>query len=318
MADRISQIVPESLLTGTPKARISQIAPESLLTGTPKARLSQEVIESFLTATPKARVSQVCIEVLVPNTAAPASAIISQVAIETALISHSFARLCQIVIECLVPNIEVTMPPVYPTLPGLGFSVLWEPQFSNMPTAKSASGAELDLALAANPLHMFTLTYNFLRDRLGNLEFKTLMGFFLALNGNVGRFLFKNPDDCSVTQQAIGTTDGVAHTWQLVRTFGDANNSGTEPVGYVDLTQPFNVYFDGILQTPDTYTVAQTAPVNQELVFVGTPAAGHVITVDMTYFYYCKFSTANLSFEKFMHQLWSVKKVEIQSNRAGT
>lgn len=318
MADRISQIVPESLVTGKPKARISQIVPESLLTGTPKARISQEAIEVALTGTPKARISQVCVEVLVPNVGPPAAARISQVAIESALSAHSFARFAQIVIECLVPNIEVTMPPIYPTLPGLGYSVLWEPQFSNMPTAKSASGAELDLAIAANPLHMFTLTYNFLRDRFGNTEFKTLMGFFLALNGNVGRFLFKNPDDYQVQQQAIGTTDGSTHVWQLVRTYGDGNNSGTEPVGYVDLTQPFNVYLNGVLQPADTYSVAQTAPVNQELVFVGVPSSGQTITVDMNYFYYCKMSTPNMSFEKFMNQLWTLKKIELQSNRAGT
>ena len=302
MADRISQIVPESLLTGTPKARISQIAPESLVTGTPKARISQ-----------------IAVEVLISNTVvAPANARISQIVVESSVIAKAFARLCQIVVECLVPNIEVKMPSVYPTLPGLGYSVLWEPQFSNMPTAKSASGAELDLALAAAPLHMFTLTYNFLRDSIGNTEFKTLMGFFLSLNGNVGRFLFKNPDDYKVKQQLIGTTDGTTHVWQLVRTFGDADNSGTEPVGYVDLTQPFNMYLNGVLQPADSYSVAQTAPVNQMLVFNGTPTTGKIITVDMNYFYYCKFSTPNLSFEKFMNQLWTIKKVELQSNRAGT
>ena len=298
--------------------RISQITPEVLGTGSPNARVSQEVVEVHGEGSPNARLSQIAVEVLVPIATVPANARLSQIVVENQVLGYAYARLSQIVIECLVPNIEVTMPAVYPTLPGLAYSVLWEPQFSNMPTAKSASGAELDLGLASTPLHLFTLTYNFLRDRFGETEFKALMGFFLAAGGNLGRFLFKNPDDCCVKQQFIATTDGSAHTWQLVRTFGDGLNSATEPVGYVDLTQPFNVYLDGVLQPADTYSVATTAPVNQVLDFNGTPSAGQKITVDMTYFYYCKFSTANLSFEKFMNQLWQLKKIELQSNRAGT
>jgi hypothetical protein len=89
-------------------------------------------------------------------------------------------------------------------------------------------------------------------------------------------------------------------------------------VGYVDLTQPLNVYLDGVLQPADSYSIATTQPVNQLLVFNGTPANNQVITADFNYFYYCKFSDTSLSFEQFMHQLWSLKKLVLQSCRAGT
>jgi hypothetical protein len=53
---------------------------------------------------------------------------------------------------------------VYPTLRGLDIEVDWEPRFFNIKTQIAASGAKIDLPLAANPLHSFTLRYNFLRD----------------------------------------------------------------------------------------------------------------------------------------------------------
>ncbi len=188
-----------------------------------------------------------------------------------------------------------------------------------MPTAKAASGAEIDLSISAFPLHQFELTYDYLPDQFTkSRDFKTLLGFFLRLQGNAGRFLFKNPDDHNVTNQFIATTDGVAHLWTLNRTFGDGDNAGTEPIGYVDQTQPFNLYLNGVLQPASTYTVLTTSPVNQQVQFVGTPTAGQAITVDMEYFYYCKFADTMLTFEKFLDRLWTIKKVTLQSNRAGT
>jgi hypothetical protein len=139
------------------------------------------------------------------------------------------------------------------------------------------------------------------------------------MRGAFGRFLFKNPDDNSVVSQSVGTTDGLAFVFgPLSRTYGVGDNSGTEPVGYVDLTQPFNVYLDGVLQDHTTYEVLTVDPVSQQLKFFATPSAGKVITVDMSYFYYCKFVDSTLDFSKFMDRLWSLQKVSIKSCRAGT
>lgn len=298
MVGRISQEVVEAEVVATPKARISQEVVEVEAVGTPKARVSQEIVEAEAVGTPKARVSQEVVEVEV--------------------VATPHARVSQIIVEALIANLEVDMPPVYPTLIGLGYSVIWRPQFYNMPTAKAASGAEIDLAISANPLHQFELTYDFLRDKFGTTELRSLLGFFLRMQGNFGRFLFKNPDDFQVTNQFVATTDGVNHLWTLPRTFGDDANSGTEPVGYVDLTQQFNLYLNGVLQAASTYSVLTTSPVNQQVSFNGTPGAGQAITVDMNYFYYCKFADPTMDLEKFLDRIWLAKKVLIQSNRAGT
>ena len=108
--------------------RISQITPEVLGTGSPNARVSQEVVEVHGEGSPNARLSQIAVEVLVPIATVPANARLSQIVVENQVLGYAYARLSQIVIECLVPNIEVTMPAVYPTLPGLAYSVfvVWQ------------------------------------------------------------------------------------------------------------------------------------------------------------------------------------------------
>ncbi len=217
--------------------------------------------------------------------------------------------------------------PIYPdrsVLPGLGYSVKWSPVFFNMPTQTTASGADIDLALAQYPLHDFELTYEFLHDwshrsLAESREFRTLMGFHLMLGGTAGRFLFKNDDDCSVTQQYIGTGDGVTSTFVLQRTFGAGGYSGTEPVGFVDLTQPFNVYLNTSADALGTgeYYVDTSSPVDQLLVFSTPPSLGQKVAVDMSYLYYCKLGANSLTFEKFMDRLWLLNKIQLHSCRPG-
>lgn len=284
MAERVSQIVAELFAAGVPITRISQIVAEIQGSDVPLTHVSQIIQEIFLAVAPSTHVSQ-------------------------------------IIVEMLIPNIEVFMPLVYPTLPGLGYSVHWKPKAFNMPTTTMETGARLDLGWSDTPLDDFELTYDFLRDRgfsYGSTEFRTMMGFWRALNGNLGRFLFSNPYDNSVTRQLIGTTDGIGHTFQLVRTFGIGEYICTEPVGYVDVTSPFNVYLNDTLQPPSTYTVDTTSPVNQILDFSGTPAASQNVYVDMSYFYYCSFTEDTIDFENFMNRLWAIKKVQFSSNRANT
>ena len=217
--------------------------------------------------------------------------------------------------------------PVYPgrhLIKGLTYSSKWSPSFFNQ-TAVTATGAEYDLAVAQYPLHDFELQYRFLRDGRGwggslqALEFRTMMGFYLAMSGSLGRFLFLNHDDHQVFQQKIGTGDGVTTTFTLIRSFGANGFFGAEPVGQVDLGQLFNAYLAGSSTpvNPSAYTVSTAMPCANTITFAVPPAAGAAVAVDMSYFYYCKLASNANTFEKFMNRIWALGKVQLHSCRPG-
>lgn len=222
--------------------------------------------------------------------------------------------------------------PIYPPrdlLPGLTYGSKWSPLFVNMPTATTASGADIDLGLAEYPLHDFELTYELLRDGRGwgnghalpTLEFRTMMGFHLQIAGTLGRFLFRNVDDHQVWQNVIGVGDGATTTFTLTRTFGANGFFATEPVGQVELggRAPFNAYLGGSATpvNPTLYSVSTANPLMNTITFATAPAGGQSISVDMSYFYYCKLAQNNNTFEKFMERLWALNKVSLHSCRPG-
>jgi hypothetical protein len=212
------------------------------------------------------------------------------------------------------------MPPVYPTLPGLDIKVLWRPKTYNFAPQIHTSGREFIVGASQYPLHEFELVYNMLRNRPTEIEFRTFMGFYLLVGGTLGGFLFKNPYDNAVQAQSFITTDGVNSQFgPMVRTYGASGNTGTEPVGYIDTTQPFNLYVDGALVSPTDatwgFTLVQAQPVNIQLKFNNTPAANHVITYDASYFYYVRFQDDTLEFEQVVYNVFQAKKVTLVSKR---
>ncbi len=220
------------------------------------------------------------------------------------------------------------MPPIYPDgalIRGLTYSQKWSPRFYNL-TATTATGADIDVGLAQYPLHDFELTYEFLRDGARGsvlaretLEFRTMLGFHLAMGGTLGRFLYRNVDDRRVTQQQIGVGDGATTTFTLIRTLGANGYGASEPVGQVDESEPFNVYLGDSATPvdPSLYTLSTVSPVANTVTFVTAPAAGQSIRVDMSYFYYCKLAKNSNTFEKFMDRLWTLNKVTLHSCRPG-
>jgi hypothetical protein len=218
--------------------------------------------------------------------------------------------------------------PVYPgasLLRGLGYSSKWTPEFF-VQSAKSATGAEIDLLIAQYPLHSFELTYRFLRDgvawrdSLSALEFRTMMGFFLSMQGTAGRCLYRNPDDYQVFQNQIGTGDGSTRTFTLTRSYGANGYTASEPIGQVIPGELFNVYLAGSSTpvNPTLYTLSTTNPVANTITFTSAPAVGQAITVDMSYYYYCKLADTAVTFEKFMARLWALNKVQLRSCRPNT
>ena len=205
------------------------------------------------------------------------------------------------------------MTAIFPTLPGLGWSVTKAPRFATR-IQRAVSGRELRVLDQPYPIWTWTLTYTLLRDSrdvrgvgglgVGYDELRTLAGFFLQQQGALTSFLFADPTDDSITGQVIGTGDASAAAFQLVRGMGDF----AEPINAPDAVSA--IYFNGVRQDQAGYTVD---PATGLVTFVTPPPAGQIITADFTYYFRVRFADDTAEFENFMYQLWQLKQVKLQS-----
>ncbi|HEY1615128.1 MAG TPA: DUF2460 domain-containing protein [Rhizomicrobium sp.] len=217
----------------------------------------------------------------------------------------------------------------YPrNLPGLSYAKVRRPQHA-VSVQSHQSGGEVRMSYWSEPLWQWDLTYELLRDgrRDGRDwdELRQIQGLFLACTGSLAGFQFHDDDDWRVFRQPVATTVSGVASYDLVRSIG-ANDPalglfGTGHIGCVDTLQPFRLYVDGsttpvaISDPVFGFSVSTATPVKQQLMFNASPPAGHVLSVDMSYFHYVRFQANSLDFEKFMHQLWTLNKVTLQSLR---
>ena len=211
------------------------------------------------------------------------------------------------------------MTAIFPTLPGLGWSVSKAPRFATR-IQRAISGRELRVLDQPNPTWSWTLTYAMLRDEhdnrgasgpgIGYDELRTLMGFFLQQQGAFQPFLYDDPTDDRALAQAIGTGDGGTTVFQLVRTMGmSLPGSGfAEPITAPNVLSA--IYFDGVVQSPSGYSLAPTTGL---VTFTNPPPSGQIVTADFTYYFLVRFADDGADFENFLYQLWALKQVKFQS-----
>lgn len=196
---------------------------------------------------------------------------------------------------------------VFPSLPGLGFTWIRRPVWSTL-KQRSVSGKRSALALWSYPLYEWELTYEFIRSSAGFPEWQQLQAFFNARSGAFDTFLLTDPDDNSVTDQAIGTGDGVVTDFQLVRTLGGY----VEPILAPNLIT--NIKAAGVTVNPADYTVNNWGTTTPGLVvFDSPPANGAALTATYSYYFPVEFVDDSLDFEKFMNQLWELQGVNLRS-----
>jgi uncharacterized protein (TIGR02217 family) len=202
---------------------------------------------------------------------------------------------------------------IFPTLPGLAWSVTKSPTFQTR-IQRAVSGRELRALDYPYPLWQFALVYDFLRDdpAAGYDELRTLVGFFMMCQGAFGSFLFEDPSDREAVGQPIGVGNASGAAFQLQRTMGTALPGG----GFVEpITAPNvvgTIYFDGVVQDPDTYAVD---PETGLVTFSSPPGTGMIITADFSYYFRCRFTDDRYDFENFMYRLWQLKKLTFISVR---
>lgn len=221
---------------------------------------------------------------------------------------------------------------IYPkNLPGLSPEVTRRPKHS-VELQAHQSGGEVRISYWSEPLWEWDISYNLLRDGFRDGvsydELKQIEGMFLACSGTLQGFQFCDPDDSRVFRQPVGTTDGLSSAYSLVRRFGSSNPGdgyqGSEAIGFLDSTRPFNLYVDNsaipvaVSDPVYGYTLATSAPKQQQIVFNLAPPPGHALSVDMSYLFYVRFGADSQDFDKFMHQLWGLKKVTLVSLRFGS
>jgi uncharacterized protein (TIGR02217 family) len=205
------------------------------------------------------------------------------------------------------------MTAIFPSLPGLGWSVVKSPRFATR-IQRAVNGRESRALDQPNPIWSWTLTYPLLRDRsdarapsgagIGYDELRTLAGFFLQQQGALQPFLFDDPTVNAVTAQLLGAGDSSRTGFQLLRNMGGF----AEPVTAPNTVSA--IYFDGILQPTAAYIVdAATGLVT----FAAPPPAGRIVTADFTYYFRVRFSDDTAEFENFMIQLWQARQIKLQS-----
>ncbi|MEY2891171.1 MAG: hypothetical protein RJA98_1079 [Pseudomonadota bacterium] len=188
---------------------------------------------------------------------------------------------------------------LFPTLPGLAWDVRRIPVHST--TVKTAvSGREYRARNMAAPTYLYKLSYEFLRADASD-ELNTLLGFYNRHGGQFDDWLFDDPDDRLVQDQVFAVADGASQRYQLVRTQG----GNTEPV-YAPAGIP-TVIVNGVA------TTAFTLAANGVIVFNAPPTAGAVLKWAGYFYWRCRFTTDQLEFSKFLHQLWTAKSVEFKT-----
>jgi uncharacterized protein (TIGR02217 family) len=202
---------------------------------------------------------------------------------------------------------------IFPTLPGLAWSVSKAPRFATR-IQRAVTGRELRVVDQPSPTWTWTLTYSLLRDKwdtrgagglgAGYDELRTLAGFFLQQQGAFQPFLFDDPSDNAVTAQSLGIGDGVTTAFQLIRTMGGFAEAITAPNAISA------VYLNGVRQDQGHYAVDAGSGL---LNFVMPPPAGISVTADFTYYFRVRFADDTAEFENFMFQLWQLKQIKLQS-----
>jgi uncharacterized protein (TIGR02217 family) len=205
------------------------------------------------------------------------------------------------------------MPLVFPSLPGLAWSVTKSPTFQTR-IQRAASGRELRALDYPYPLWQFTLVFDLLRDNpaAGYDELQTLMGFFMLCQGAFGTFLFRDPSDDQVAGQQIGVGNASTTVFQLQRSMGTTLPGGgfQEPIVAPNIVSA--VHLNGITQNQASYSVD---PNTGLVTFVTAPGSELIISADFSYYFRCRFVDDSYTFENFMFRLWQLKKLTFISVR---
>lgn len=193
---------------------------------------------------------------------------------------------------------------IFPTMPGLKWGTVKTPMWSTG-IQKAASGRELRGAFYSFPRYKISLGYEVLRS--GALaELQTMVGFFNARKGSFESFLYLDPEDNAVVNQQFGVGVSGQTQYQLVRAYGGNAEPVLAPQLVVHGGADPVIMVNGVVQTSGC-TVAEFGVVT----FASAPAVGAVLSWSGSYYWRCRFMQDSADFDRFLYQLWALKKIEL-------
>lgn len=193
---------------------------------------------------------------------------------------------------------------IFPSMPGLKWGSVKTPMWSTG-IQKAASGRELRASFYSYPRYKLSLSYEVLRSN-ALAELQNMVGFFNARRGSFESFLYLDPEDNAVVNQGFGVGVAGQTQFQLVRSYGGYVEPVLAPQLVVHgMTGP-SIMVNGVVQTTG-YTVGEDGLVT----FSSAPAAGALLSWSGIYYWRCRFLQDSADFERFLYQLWALKKIEL-------
>lgn len=224
---------------------------------------------------------------------------------------------------------------LYPSqIYGLTLKVVKTPEFSTI-VQSSPNKVETRIAQRQNPVWRWNLNYDQLYNDLTNpsyavSELETLMGFYLAVQGQLGEFLFEDPEDNTVGSVATPQTlqlvnDGTNYYTPLQRNLGaqfledltDINKQGAGsyfPAGGGALNK---IFANGVQKNEGTHFSVlgpglSYAGFSSAAMYLnwGASAPTPPITGNFKFYFRVRFEEDKQDFEKFLRRLWTIGGTE--------
>lgn len=223
----------------------------------------------------------------------------------------------------------------FPVLPGLTWDIVKAPIFSTK-IKRAVSLRELRTSYAANPLYLFTLKFEFLRDTEDYRELDQLIGLFCQCKGSWDSFLYNDPSDNTISGELIGVGNGIATQFLMTRTKGDftepvievdAVTFGTAMWAWVDTPLMWAVNDSVLMWAGDVDLGPFTVLSNGYIQFATPPPSGANVILNASFLFRCRFSDSSgnstgdsgsdFSFNEFMSDLWELQSCSFVGSLGG-
>lgn len=180
------------------------------------------------------------------------------------------------------------------------------PNFKTIVQTTASLRGEIRVSLSPYPIWTWDFPVNWARggEQEDNSVYQYLLGFFLAMGGQLSDFLYEDPYDNSIPDSNpvyFGTADGKTVNFQLVRSIG---------IGQ-DIVQNLNgsptIYINGEKTT--SYANDTTGVIT----FNSPPAEDSVLTWSGRFYYRVRFDSDSQEFKQIMERLWSIDSLKLRS-----